>query len=63
MKTLYQILIHGNEKAVAGFLASGALSLLSIFSITGDMTVEQALTAFATAAVTAVSVYLKANRG
>lgn len=54
-------LIEGNEKAVVGGLVAGALTLLALVGITGEMTVREALVALANWIVTHAVVYLKAN--
>lgn len=62
MKDLYELLIVGKEKAIVGFAVSGLLTLLAMLNISGDMTVEQALTVLATAVLTGISVYAKRNK-
>lgn len=54
-------LIKGQEKAAVGGLVAGALTLLALVGVTGDMTVKEALIALANWAVTHAFVYLKAN--
>lgn len=49
------------DKAIIGALTAGVLNALALVQVTGDMTVEQAVTAIVTALVTGVAVYLKRN--
>lgn len=58
---LYEMLVVGKEKAVLGFVIPLLLSLLGQWGITGHMTVEQALTALGTGALTGLGVYFKSN--
>ena len=62
MKQLYQLLVLGNQKAVTGFLVSGALSAFALIGISGDMTVRDALAVGFTALLTGLSVFYKANK-
>lgn len=62
MKQLYILLILGKEKAVTGFLVSGALSAFALIGISGDMTVRDALAVGFTAILTYLSVFYKANK-
>lgn len=61
MKTLYNLLVAGKEKATVALIVSGVLTFLALFNISGEMTVEQALTAIFTAVLTALGVYFKRN--
>jgi len=58
---VYKWLVLGNEKAIVGFLVSGLLALLATANVSGEMTVDEALTALLTGALTAVTVWVKAN--
>jgi len=62
MKNLYELLVAGKEKAIVGFAVSGLITLLAMLNISGDMTVEQALTVIVTAVLTGASVYVKRNK-
>lgn len=61
MKKLINTLVVGNEKALVGFIVPGLLGLLLLGGVTGDMTVEEALTTLVTALLTAAGVWSKAN--
>ena len=62
MKQLYILLILGKEKAVTGFLVSGALTALALIGINGNMTIRDALAVGFTAILTYLSVFYKANK-
>lgn len=54
--------IEGQEKAVVGGLVSGALTLLALVGVTGEMTVKEALVALANWALTHAAVWYKTNK-
>jgi len=62
MKNLYALIVAGREKAFIGFAVSGLLTLLAMLNISGDMTVEQALTVIITAVFTGLGVYFQRNK-
>lgn len=49
------------DKAIIGAISAGILNLLALVQITGEMTVEQAVTAISTGLVTGIAVYIKSN--
>lgn len=61
VKNLYDLLISGNQKAVVAFLVPSIVGLIG-YGVTGDMTVNEALTVVITGVLTSVGVWLKANR-
>lgn len=63
MKSLYQFVVAGNQKAIVGGLVAGVLSLLTMVNISGQMTVREALFAIGTWLVTHSLVWFKANKG
>lgn len=51
-------LLLGNEKALVGGITAGALSLLALVGVTGNMTVKEALYALGSWVVTHATVWL-----
>lgn len=60
---LYNLLVVGNQKALVGFAAPVVLGVLaSLFGITKDMTVGDAVQLTLAGVVTGVSVWFKKNK-
>lgn len=57
----YKALVVGKEKAVVGGAVSGALSLLALVGITGEMTVKEVLISAVNWVLTHVAIWFKAN--
>lgn len=59
---LYQVVVAGNQKAVVAFVVPLVLGGIAFTGITGDMTVEDALSLLLTSIITAGGVWLKKNK-
>lgn len=62
MKNLYQVLVVGNQKAIAGFVLAGLAVVVSKVGFSLDMTLEQVVEAVVSAVVVAGGVWFKANK-